>query len=240
MAAATARGTSDACIVAWPLSLARCRTLQAVRPGPPYQVVDREPRWHDGRGATEPAICPLGRSADNRQTTQTIPVAALGSYQQHEHGEPVRAPIPPHLKPPAAAQPRQRPLHPPAMPPQQLRRLDPTPSNPRPDPTPPQPGAVARAVIALVSVQLPRTDRAAGRAGSGRQCTSRGRGSSSVQGPRSSSPPPRRARHRRPTTRRLPLPSRFTPPMEPGRYDSPSDRRRSCGCTLTARVWICP
>jgi hypothetical protein len=40
------------------------------------------------------------------------------------------------------------------MPPQPLRRLDSTPSDPRPDPTPPQPGAVARAVIALVSVQL--------------------------------------------------------------------------------------
>jgi hypothetical protein len=40
------------------------------------------------------------------------------------------------------------------MPPQPLRRLDPTPSDPRPDPMPPQPGAVARAVIALVSVQL--------------------------------------------------------------------------------------
>jgi hypothetical protein len=48
-----------------------------VRPGPPYQVVDREPRWRDGRGATESAICPFGCSADNRQTTQTIPVAAL-------------------------------------------------------------------------------------------------------------------------------------------------------------------
>ena len=35
-----------------------------------------------------------------------------------------------------------------------LRRLDATPSDPRPDPTPPQPGTVARAVIALVSVQL--------------------------------------------------------------------------------------
>ena len=40
------------------------------------------------------------------------------------------------------------------MPPQPLRRLDPTPSDPRRDPTPPQPGTVARAVIALVSVQL--------------------------------------------------------------------------------------
>jgi hypothetical protein len=56
-----------------------CRTLQAVRPGPPYQVVDREPPWRDGRDATESAICPLGCSADNRQRTQTIPVAALDS-----------------------------------------------------------------------------------------------------------------------------------------------------------------
>ena len=35
-----------------------------------------------------------------------------------------------------------------------LRRLDPTPSDPRPDPTPAQIGAVAGAVVALVSVQL--------------------------------------------------------------------------------------
>lgn len=33
MATATARGTSDACIVAWPLSFERCRTLRAVQPG---------------------------------------------------------------------------------------------------------------------------------------------------------------------------------------------------------------
>ena len=40
------------------------------------------------------------------------------------------------------------------MAPQPLRRLDPTPSDPRPDPTTAQRRAVAGAVIALVSVQL--------------------------------------------------------------------------------------
>ena len=39
MAAATARGTSDACIVAWPLSLERCRSLQAVRLGHHIRVL---------------------------------------------------------------------------------------------------------------------------------------------------------------------------------------------------------
>lgn len=33
MAAAIARANSDACILAWPLSLERCPTLRAVRPG---------------------------------------------------------------------------------------------------------------------------------------------------------------------------------------------------------------
>jgi hypothetical protein len=51
-----------------------------------------------------------------------------------------------------AAQPRQRPLHLPPLPP---RRLHPTPGNPRGDPTPPQPGAVGGAVVALVGVDRP-------------------------------------------------------------------------------------
>jgi hypothetical protein len=38
MAAAIAREASDACIVAWPLSLERCRTLQAVQPGQHTQL----------------------------------------------------------------------------------------------------------------------------------------------------------------------------------------------------------
>ena len=81
MAAATARGTSDACIVAWPSPL-RCRTLQAVRPGPPYQVVDRESRGGATGGARlNRRSAPFGCSADNRQTTQTIPVAALAETE---------------------------------------------------------------------------------------------------------------------------------------------------------------
>ena len=51
--------------------------------------------------------------------------------QQHEREPPPRIPIPPHLQPPQATQPRQRPLDLPAIPPQPGRRLDPTPSDPR-------------------------------------------------------------------------------------------------------------
>jgi hypothetical protein len=59
------------------------------------------------------------------------------------------------LQPPKAAQPRQRPLHLPPLPPQPRRRLHPTASDPRPDPTPPQPGPVGGAVIALIRVDRP-------------------------------------------------------------------------------------
>jgi hypothetical protein len=60
--------------------------------------------------------------------------ANQGTGQQHERKEPSRAPIPPHRQAPIAAQPRQRPLHPPAMPAQPGRGLDPTPSDPCGDP----------------------------------------------------------------------------------------------------------
>jgi hypothetical protein len=39
---------------------------------------------------------------------------------QHERKPALRAPIPADLQPPPATQPRQRPFHPPAMPPQQV------------------------------------------------------------------------------------------------------------------------
>jgi hypothetical protein len=45
--------------------------------------------------------------------------------QQHEREPPARVTVPPQLQPPPAAQPRQRPLHSPPMPPQPARRLDP-------------------------------------------------------------------------------------------------------------------
>jgi hypothetical protein len=55
---------------------------------------------------------------------------------QHEHGSPPRVPVPRHSKPPPAAQPGQRPLHFPAVPPQPRRgvhpRRPPFPAGPRP------------------------------------------------------------------------------------------------------------
>jgi hypothetical protein len=86
---------------------------------------------------------------------------ALGSVeanqrtrQQHEREEPLRVPVPPHCQAPIAAQPRQRPFDLPAVAAEPLRRLDPTPSDPRGDPTTPQPGTVAGAVVGLVRSQL--------------------------------------------------------------------------------------
>jgi hypothetical protein len=52
-------------------------------------------------------------------------------------------------------EPRQRPLHLPPLRPQPRRPLHPTPSDPRGDPTPSQPGAVGGAVVALVGVDRP-------------------------------------------------------------------------------------
>jgi len=52
MAVATARGASDACIVAWTLSLAHRRTIRRCDLGH-HTKVSIEPRSRDGRGATE-------------------------------------------------------------------------------------------------------------------------------------------------------------------------------------------
>ena len=76
--------------------------------------------------------------------------------QQHEGEEPPRVAVPAHLRPPEAARPRQRPLHLPPMPSKARRRLDPTPGDPRPDPTPPWPGPVGLAVVALVRLDRRR------------------------------------------------------------------------------------
>jgi hypothetical protein len=57
-------------------------------------------------------------------------------------------------QPTPAAQPRQRPLHPPAVPSGPGRRLDPAPSDRRSDPTAPQPGTVGLAAVGLVRVDL--------------------------------------------------------------------------------------
>jgi hypothetical protein len=52
MAAATARGTFEACIVAGPSPLSAAVTLQAVQPAHHSKLSDSEPRWRDGQGAT--------------------------------------------------------------------------------------------------------------------------------------------------------------------------------------------
>src|SRR5919106_2520126 len=77
-----------------------------------------------------------------------------GAGHQHEREPPARVPVPAHLQPPEAAQPRQGPLDLPAVASQPGRRLDLPPSNPRLDATPPQVGTVGSAVIALISVNL--------------------------------------------------------------------------------------
>jgi hypothetical protein len=82
------------------------------------------------------------------------PVAGEGAGQQHQREPPLRIPVPADRQSPVARQPRQRPLDPPAMPPKPGRGLDAAPGDPRGDPTAPQPGTVAGAVVALVGVDL--------------------------------------------------------------------------------------
>jgi hypothetical protein len=67
-----------------------------------------------------------------------------------------RIPVPAHLQPPEAAQPRQRPLDLPTMAAKPSRRPDPPPSDPRLDATPTQIRPVGSAVIALVGVDRTR------------------------------------------------------------------------------------
>jgi len=69
---------------------------------------------------------------------------------QHEREPASRIPVPAHLQPPKATQPRQGPLDLPPMAPQPGRRLKLPPGDPRLDPTPAQPGPVGPAVIALI------------------------------------------------------------------------------------------
>jgi len=97
----------------------------------------------------------IGRLSKRRFPALLEPVEAdQRACPQHKREPPLRTPIPPNRQAPIARQPRQRPLHPPAMPPQPGRRLNPTPSDPHGDPTTPQAGTVAGAVVALVRIQL--------------------------------------------------------------------------------------
>ncbi|GAA2332715.1 hypothetical protein GCM10010246_15200 [Streptomyces cuspidosporus] len=54
MAAATARGNSDACIVAWPLSLGRCHDSPSGATRAPYQGRSRRPEDRGSTGAGMP------------------------------------------------------------------------------------------------------------------------------------------------------------------------------------------
>jgi hypothetical protein len=79
MATATARGTSDACIVAWPSPLRAAVLSKRCDPGHRTKL-SIESRGGATAGARlNRRSAPFGCSADNRQTTQTIPVAALAS-----------------------------------------------------------------------------------------------------------------------------------------------------------------
>jgi hypothetical protein len=80
MAAATARGTSDACIVAWPSPVRAAVRSKRCDLGHRTKL-SRESRGGATGGARlNRRSAPFGCSADNRQTTQTIPVAALASW----------------------------------------------------------------------------------------------------------------------------------------------------------------
>jgi hypothetical protein len=76
--------------------------------------------------------------------------------QHHEREPPPRVAVPSHLQAPPTAQPGQGPLDLPAVPLQPRRGLDPTPGDPRPDPTAPQIDTVGRAVVGLVSMDRAR------------------------------------------------------------------------------------
>jgi hypothetical protein len=67
--------------------------------------------------------------------------------QKHNSKEPPGVAIPAHRQAPEATQPQQRPLHPPPMPSQPLRRLNPSPSDPRSDTASAQVGAAVPGVI---------------------------------------------------------------------------------------------
>ena len=94
MAAATARRTSDACIVAWPLSLEHCRTLQAVQPGqhiklPKETAVARcagRDIWGSGPGAhggNGVVLTSIGGLSTRLVRAETLSVQYLFKFSPH-------------------------------------------------------------------------------------------------------------------------------------------------------------
>jgi hypothetical protein len=82
MAAATARGTSDACIVAWPSPLRAAVLSKRCDLGHRTKLSIESRGGATGGARLNRRSAPFGCAADNRQTTQTIPVAALASAPQ--------------------------------------------------------------------------------------------------------------------------------------------------------------
>jgi hypothetical protein len=81
MAAATARGTSDACIVAWPSPLRAAVLSKRCDLGHRTKLSIESRGGATGGARLNRRSAPFGCSADNRQTTQTIPVAALAETE---------------------------------------------------------------------------------------------------------------------------------------------------------------
>ena len=103
------------------------------------------------------------RGRQSRVVSTNVAAATLESVEageraghQHEREEPPRPPIPADLQPPPAAQPRQRPLHPPAVASQPGGGLHPTPGDPAPDPSSPQIRPAVAGIVGLVSVERVR------------------------------------------------------------------------------------
>jgi hypothetical protein len=113
----------------------------------------RPPRPPDGHGTAFQTWCGARVSCHTNLELESVE-AHQRTRQQHEREEPLRVAVPPHCQAPIAAQPRQRPFDPPAVATEPQRRLDPTPSDPRGDPTTPQPGTVGGTLVALVRIQL--------------------------------------------------------------------------------------
>src|SRR5687768_14103200 len=74
-----------------------------------------------------------------------------------ENLEDVGASLVADCQPPEAAEPNQRALYHPAMLPQTLGAVDPTPGDPRPDGAPTQRPSAMREIVALVGMELGRS-----------------------------------------------------------------------------------
>jgi hypothetical protein len=136
------------------------RGRRVVRNDPDIGLITRERRGPGCRPRSERPESAPRRSLDARRRGPLWPVEPVEANdrtgQQHERKPPSHVAVPPHLQAPEAAQPRQRPLDPPAVATKPRRRLHPAPGDSRSDPTTPQVRTVRAAVVCLVGVDLAR------------------------------------------------------------------------------------